>query len=167
MKPSGFTLFELLITLSVLSVTLSIAVPQLRDSLVQAEVDSTSQQLLASISRTRHEAIKRNTFVVMSARGKWENGWEIFEDRNQNAVLDAGEAVLFTYAKQSKIKIQGNNILSSYIGYGSTGRSRQASGAFLAGSLLICGTRRTKKIVVNAGGRIRVDGIQGIECADN
>lgn len=166
MKPSGFTLFELLITLSVLSITLSMAVPQLRDTLVQADVDSTSQQLLASINRTRHEAIKRNAFVVMRAKGQWESGWEIFEDRNQNAALDAGEMVLFTHAEQSKLRIQGNSTLSSYIGYGSTGRSRQASGAFLAGSLLVCGTKRTKKIIVNAGGRVRVDGLQGIECSN-
>ena len=69
MKPSGFTLFELLITLSVLSVTLLVAVPQLHDSLVKAEVEATSRLLLSSISQARHEAIKRNAFVVMRATG--------------------------------------------------------------------------------------------------
>lgn len=164
MKPSGFTLFELLITLSVLSVTLSIAVPQLRASLVQAEVDSTTRLLLASIGQARHEAIKRNAFVVMRANGRWDQGWAIFVDSNQNAELDAGEVVLFTHAEQSKLRIQGNSTLSDYIGYSGTGRSRQASGAFQAGSLFICSEKRTNKLIVSAGGRTRSERIAGNSC---
>lgn len=165
MKPSGFTLFELLITLSVLSVTLLVAVPRLQESLVRSEVDATSRLLLSSISQARHEAIKRNTFVVMRAIDGWEQGWVIFDDRNQNAQQDVGETVIFSHSKISKLQIQGNSTLSSYIGYGATGRTRQASGAFLAGSLLICSSNRTKKIVVNAGGRARMDELAGNACS--
>jgi type IV fimbrial biogenesis protein FimT len=166
MKPSGFTLFELLITLSVLSVTLLVAVPQLHDSLVKAEVEATSRLLLSSISQARHEAIKRNTFVVMRATGGWERGWVIFIDRNQNAQQDAGEALIFSYSDESKLQIQGNSTLSSYIGYTGTGRTRQASGAFLAGSILVCGRNRTRKIIVNAGGRARMDELAENGCTD-
>lgn len=165
MKPSGFTLLELLITLSVLSVTLLVAVPQLQESLVKSEVEAMSRLLMSSISQARHEAIKRNTFVVMRAFGGWERGWVIFDDRNHNAQQDVGETVIFLNSEVSKLQIEGNSTLSSYIGYGATGRTRQASGAFLAGSLLICSSNRTRKIVVNAGGRARMDELAGNGCS--
>ncbi|UNG19545.1 GspH/FimT family pseudopilin [Stutzerimonas zhaodongensis] len=166
MKPSGFTLLELLITLSVLSVTLLVAVPQLQDSLVQAEVDTKSRLLLTSISQARHEAIKRNTFVVMRATGGWERGWVIFIDSNQNAQQDAGEILLFSHSDESNLQIQGNSALSTYIGYMGSGRTRQASGAFLAGSILVCSPNRTRKIVVNAGGRARMEELAENGCSD-
>ncbi|BFN27183.1 hypothetical protein PSCT_03395 [Pseudomonas sp. SCT] len=157
MKPSGFTLFELLITLSVLSITLSIAVPQMRGVIDRSDLAATSQQFLAAVNHARSEAIKRNAFVVMRAAGNWEQGWVTFEDRNQNAEQDPGETVLLVHTKQSNLQIQGNGVMTRYIGYGGSGRSRQTSGAFLAGTLKICNKNATSKIVINAGGRARLN----------
>ncbi len=165
MKPSGFTLFELLITLSVLSITLSIAVPHLQGVIDRAELAATSQQFLAAVNRTRSEAIKRNAFVVMRAAGSWDQGWIIFEDRNQNAEQDPDESVLFVHNKQSALKIQGNGVMTRYIGFGGNGRSRQATGAFLAGTLQICNSSATAKIVISAGGRARWGKEAGNSCS--
>jgi len=71
-------LVELMITISIVGILATIALPSFRDFVGTQRVKSASFDLVAALTLTRSEAIKRNTNVVMSqASGGWQNGWTI------------------------------------------------------------------------------------------
>lgn len=80
----GFTLVELMVTITVLGILLAIAVPSFTDAVLGSKLSSYANNLLASTYLARGEAIKRNSVVNLcassngtSCTGNWEQGWII------------------------------------------------------------------------------------------
>lgn len=64
MRNSGFTLIELMVTIAVLAIIVSIAAPSISTQLAQNQIKSTSTIIQTSISRAKTEsAIKRSNIV--------------------------------------------------------------------------------------------------------
>ena len=83
-RPRGFTLVELMITLVVVGILLSLAVPSFNDAALGSKLTGFANDLVASAQTARSEAIKRNAAVTMcrstdgtscAASGGWEAGW--------------------------------------------------------------------------------------------
>jgi type IV fimbrial biogenesis protein FimT len=80
---SGFTLLELMITVSLLAVLLGLAVPAFQSAALGSQLRAAANELVASAYLARSEAIKRNTVVtlcvssdgVSCGSGNWEQGW--------------------------------------------------------------------------------------------
>lgn len=98
----GFTLVELLVTLTVLVILLSLAVPSFSETLRQWRRDSATKALTAHLQLARAEAIKTSRKVELcpSSNGTscadsndWKNGWLVFVDLNGNDALDDGELI--------------------------------------------------------------------------
>ena len=68
---TGFTLIELLVTISIMAILLTIALPSFQGSMRSNRVATTSNELLASLSLARSEAIRstRGGGVCASADG--------------------------------------------------------------------------------------------------
>jgi type IV fimbrial biogenesis protein FimT len=90
---SGFTIIELLTTLAVAGILLSVAIPSYRDLVRNNCLTTNTNLLVVSFQQARSEAIKRRTDVTVAAAGTWANGWTIKlkEDRDDDAVMDTGE----------------------------------------------------------------------------
>jgi len=79
----GFTLIELIITLAVLAIVLTIALPSMANFGLGSKLGSYTNSLVSSIYLARSEAIKRNRVVTMCvsedgqncSSGGWEQGW--------------------------------------------------------------------------------------------
>jgi len=67
MKPNGFTFIEVMISLAIVVVLASIALPNFAPVVANAQVRSTADQLRDMVGRARQEAVKRNVPVVLSA----------------------------------------------------------------------------------------------------
>ncbi|WBA87067.1 GspH/FimT family pseudopilin [Endozoicomonas sp. GU-1] len=68
---AGFTLVELIITLTVLSILSSIAYPSLTESIANNRVRSHAEEIQSILAFARSEAITRGTDVIISP----DNGW--------------------------------------------------------------------------------------------
>ncbi|PKO63519.1 MAG: type IV fimbrial biogenesis protein FimT, partial [Betaproteobacteria bacterium HGW-Betaproteobacteria-17] len=79
------------------------------------------------------------TGTSCAASGGWHQGWLVFHDVNNNAVLDAGEMVILARQAQSAgLLLTGNTPVSKYISYSPSGATKLISGAFQAGTLTLC-----------------------------
>lgn len=86
-KVSGFTLVELIITVSILAILMSMAVPSFQKMLERNQVTTTSNDMLASFLLARSEAVTRDeNMVVAKLDNKWENGWTV-TDASANILL--------------------------------------------------------------------------------
>jgi type IV fimbrial biogenesis protein FimT len=113
----GVTLIEILVTITILSVLVSAAVPSFTYAVAGYRVSGQINNWLGDLQYTRAEAIKRGQTVTMctSSNGStcatgssWTQGWIVFADANGNATVDAGESVLRT-----QVALTGNNTLAA------------------------------------------------------
>lgn len=172
----GFTLVELMVSLAVLIVLASVAVPSFRSTIASAQLTSATNDIMAALSQTRSFAIKEGGRVTMcksnngtqcATTGDWEQGWIIFTDPTRtspflSASVDTGEVVLlFSQAISGSVVIKGNASVSQYVSYSADGLSKQLNGAFLAGTIRVCSTssslkdvQRARDININSVGRV-------------
>lgn len=112
-KAHGFTLVELMITIGIVGILATIAVPSFRDYVRNQRVKSASFELVAALSLTRSEAIKRNKDIAITrASGGWQNGWSISADgnvlRQQNtynsiSITDTANATAITFNRDGRL----------------------------------------------------------------
>lgn len=91
----GFTLTELMVTVAIAAILLTIAVPQFRRQIEQSQFTNTSNELLGVMNYARAEALRRSRPVTVAplVGTSWDSGWQMFLDVNRNGALD-GAAVL-------------------------------------------------------------------------
>ena len=177
-KPSvfsrGFTLIELMITVSIAALLLLIAVPSLTSFRRNAELTSVANKVVASINAARGEAMKRgmSAYMVPLDNGSdWGIGWASFVDksatrtRTYNAAAEG--AVAIQQAIPSGLTVVGNGTAvgaQAYIMFDASGFSRDKSGGFGALTFTIRRNdvtaaeqpEQTRFVIVSATGRVRV-----------
>lgn len=85
MRPSqyhcqhGFTLLELIVTISVLSILVALAAPSFRQLLEAQRMRAASFDLVADLTLARSEAIKRGAAITLAptTAGDWSTGWTV------------------------------------------------------------------------------------------
>jgi len=96
----GFTLVELMITIFVAAILVTLAMPSFRDLLISNRVTENTNQLIADLNLARSEAVNRGTLVaVVSTSGSndWSGGWKVIADsvfKNDGTFTDSGDTVL-------------------------------------------------------------------------
>jgi type IV fimbrial biogenesis protein FimT len=164
--------------MAVMAILLTLAVPAFSEAMVSSRLTTLANSFLSNLYLARGEAIKRNSRAVLcksadglacAASGGWQQGWILFHDANNNAVLDASESVILTQpALPSGFMLTGNTHVAAYISYSSTGGAKLTSGAFQAGSLTLCSDSSSsinaRKIVISSTGRPRIQKLSLASC---
>ena len=172
MRAYGFTLFELLITLLVISLLVTFAVPGFSNQIQSARTRTATLDLLQSANHTRTLAITHKARTIIRHPGEWEQGWDVFIDSNNNGLLDEDEVLLQRREPLTGVRITGNQPLRHYISYIPTGESRYVGdtygGAFQAGTLSICpvGSGAGYRLILSRSGRLRMETQTQEECAN-
>jgi type IV fimbrial biogenesis protein FimT len=87
MRSRGFTLLELMVTLTVAGVLLSVGVPSFFDVIRNSRAAANANELVTALSIARSEAIRRGARVSIcrsangaACGGTWQQGWIVFLD---------------------------------------------------------------------------------------
>lgn len=90
-KPSGFTLVELMVTLMIAAIILSIGVPSFTTMVRSNRIAAMTNQLVSALNLARSEAIKRTETVtfcsttngaICAASTNWQTGWLVLDANN-------------------------------------------------------------------------------------
>ena len=88
----GYTLIELMVTITAAGILMSIAVPSYTAVIDNTRLTTYTNDLVTALNYARSEAIKRGVQVTVKRKGDvsahWENGWDVFVDINSDESLD-------------------------------------------------------------------------------
>lgn len=96
MRSAGFTLIELMITLVIMAIVITVGVPSFNDFISSQRVRSTASDIVSDIAFARAEAIKESRRTVMepiAGANTWKRGWRICVDLNNDGDCDAADPV--------------------------------------------------------------------------
>jgi type IV fimbrial biogenesis protein FimT len=176
----GFTLIELVVVLVIVAILLALALPSLREFSVRSRISGVTNNLLATLSAARTEAVTRNACVTVCrtanptaaaptclAGSNWTTGWITFVDTQ----CDSGTALAPSAAPNSILarsqSISDLNIFSNGSGtainsISFNGRGQGVFGAGRIGSFNISPIDKgvsdpnSRSICVGMTGRARV-----------
>jgi type IV fimbrial biogenesis protein FimT len=158
----GFTLFELLIAVSVLAILLGVATPGFGAMILDSRRATTVNSFLHSVYLARSTAIHRGKMVSIcpSADGRtcgsrganWQAGWIVFvnDDKDQPPVRDDSETLLAVFEA-----VNGSIITSNRASYS----FRPHIHGVVNGSVIFCdrrGSAEARAVIINSAGRPRV-----------
>lgn len=161
----GFTLYDLLVTVAVISIVGTFTV-SLQDALRRQTLSSGVYTLIGDMNLARSEALKRKAPVAIckSADGKycsdeneWEQGWIIFVDENDNKLRDDTEEIVRVSGALNSIDLDwrasGFTRRNEYVTYLPTGFINKR------GSFVFCDrvSGESKAVVVYFTGRARIE----------
>lgn len=158
MRQNGFTLIELMTTVAVLGVLLSVAIPSYRTMVLNNRMAAQSNQVIAAFNYARSEAVKRATRTTVcptedgatcAASTNWSTGWMVFSDTDGDGTVDAGETIVRVWpAIDSGTTLNAGRVRITYTALGfATGFND---------TLRLCdarGSTDARAITVNAMGR--------------
>lgn len=151
----GFTLIELMVTIAILAIVLTVAVPGFQDFVARNRLAAATNELVSALALARSEAVKRATRVTVSS-ADWTAGWQVFVDTGTAGdATDDDDIVLRVYQPNSNsgATITADDNFSSYISYLPSGVSDGSGGAG-SGDFEICKSGQARVISISGTGRV-------------
>jgi type IV fimbrial biogenesis protein FimT len=99
----GFTLMELMVSITVLGILLAVAVPSFLEIVRNNRLVSQNNEFIGSLNLARSEALKRSGSVSVCASADqatcsgstdWTTGWIVFNDVTGNGTFDGADELL-------------------------------------------------------------------------
>lgn len=170
-KQEGFTLIELMVTVAVLVIVLSIAIPSFQNFIIDSRLNAAATELADAVRLARSEAIKRSRPIVLCkvaptasdtcVTGSDWAGWAIHDEQlaGSDKVIRFGD--FNTYGGSIKLSSDSG---SQKFSFGADGLARIGSGAgklIEEEKLTICSISGTgdkkRKVVFSAAGRLSIE----------
>jgi type IV fimbrial biogenesis protein FimT len=184
----GFTLVELMVTVSVAAILAGLAVPSLRAYFLNNRLTGGANDLLHSFNLARAEAVKRqplagglplNVVVCGTTGPRLANpvceyntfrGWIVFVDANGNWQYDAGDTIIERHAVLDATVTVKADATSNIVSYAPTGFANLAVGGINpTGFMVLCDSRgvnavgsgsTARAVIISQTGRARVTASQ-------
>jgi type IV fimbrial biogenesis protein FimT len=175
----GFTLVELLVTLAIAALLVTLAAPSFKRTIQSNSVSSAVNTFMSDMRFARSEAVRRGgnvilcrtdtpeaatpscaTSVAAGAKG-WATGWIVFQDINNNGNWSVGDQMLRVQAGPTSMDsiLEGTATNSTVFRFTATGRllaTTQNAQLTFGGSNYASPVKRV--VCVSAGGRPRIAG---------
>jgi type IV fimbrial biogenesis protein FimT len=162
---AGFTVVELMITLIIAAVLLTLAAPAFTDLIANNRMRAEVFALRGLLMEARSEAVtERNNVTVCSSDdgedcgGNWNDGYIAFFDTNNDETVDAGERIILERTPNAtRIDISFSNTENRIV-YNSRGNA-QIPGVTFNGTFTFCDDRGADKaagLIVSPVGTLSV-----------
>ncbi|MCK9816226.1 GspH/FimT family protein [Pseudomonas sp. MAFF 302046] len=162
MKQKGFSLLEILTTLTLLGVLLQFFTGSFSQSILANRSQEAAQQLASGLRNARTAAILHNrTTVIHALEQDWSRGWRIILDLSGKGADDHDNPVLIERQGSEAVGIVGNRPVQDFVRFSALGHPLLPSGAFQAGTLHICardGETSQHQVVLSRSGRVSLRG---------
>lgn len=102
-KTAGFTLVELIITLSIAAILVTVGIPSFRSVMADSRLVTFANKFVSDLALARSSAVKyqRNAQMCVSTNynaanptctggNNWDAGWIVWVDKNRNNLVDVG-----------------------------------------------------------------------------
>ena len=141
----GFTMVELMITLAVAAIMLALSVPSLKRITHNNLLVTSSNDLSASLSHARAEALKarRNVRICptsnntsCSTSSQWADGWLMFVDLDGNSLPQASELIELGAALDGRVSLTASTAFQQWIQFRPSGAAIGSAGN--SGSFSVC-----------------------------
>ncbi len=134
---SGYTLLELLVTISVSAILITSGIPALSDLIDKLQSQSDIQQLRVAIQLTRQQAISHTQTTTLcphlinsECSKDWAAGLMIFSDPNGNGKRDTNESVIRVLPKFNNDLRWSSFGSNNYLRYTANGFTFNQNGSF-------------------------------------
>jgi type IV fimbrial biogenesis protein FimT len=121
----GFTLVELMITITILGLIAVLSIPNYNRFMMGWRLNGETQQLASTLRAARSTAVMKNIDVVFSFDPD-TNSYSWFEDSNRDGNLDNGEYESAEYDLGETIEISAYTLSSTTLTFGSKGNTRES-----------------------------------------
>lgn len=177
----GVTLIELIVTISVAAILLTVAVPGFRDFFIRNRLATQANELVTALNLARNEAVKRGVRVTVcktadpaattpacSTSATWQNGFIVFVDNtqvtgNSKAVIDGTDERLRVFGALSGSTLTAGGNFSKGVSYLASGISRgvksDGSDGTANDTFTLCNSSKGKSIVIGPTGRVRTENL--------
>lgn len=160
-RPQGFTLIELMVTVAVAAILLAIATPSFTSIINSNRLTSASNEMVATLQAARMEAVRLNTTVNVCTGCDGNAGSLVaFVDANDNGDADAGEPVRVATINPAVQLSGGTDLMFLPSGFGYD--AADTNGTLLATSFRFCipttkPAENVRVVSVASGSRISTD----------
>ena len=168
-KNTGFTLIEIMVTVAIVGIFASIAIPSFSSLIENNRVNTATNELVSNLLLARSEALKRRNTVTIcpssdqttcNANKDFSKGWVVFLDCSTIGQMDTGTITGCGPNDKEEVLKVGDGFTSLYlsnqnlnsVSFGFSGRLASATSRFEIGTDT---TDRRKKVILTRVGRVR------------
>jgi type IV fimbrial biogenesis protein FimT len=158
----GFTLIEMLVTISIAAIMAMMAAPSMTESIQNSKTKALSGKFTVALHLTQSESIKRGVQVSIkpqqSSANEWQSGWDIFADPNGNGTLDAGEELIQTHTIDANgiSLVSEDTVFATWLGFLPSGAVTGNNG--ISGGFKICradgDATKSRTVTIQASGNV-------------
>jgi type IV fimbrial biogenesis protein FimT len=128
---NGFSLFELMIIIGIIGLTMAIAAPNLVTMISNNRISASADDFIGALQLAKAEAASRVNPVTICKKnadgnacvggGDWSQGWIVFSDSDGDATVDGEEVLLNHEALHPDITFGGTGNVANSITYRPSG----------------------------------------------
>lgn len=164
-RQKGFTLIELMFAMGIGILLIALTATSMQAFVLNNRQVSSINEFIASIQFARSEAVTRNNRITICASvdgincaaATWEGGWLIFNDRDGDQVVDAGEIILRAVGQVDGMQIR-SGVFGNFFVYRPNGRVMTNVVNVNTGQFTFCdrrGPEKARVIIIDVSGRPR------------
>lgn len=166
----GFSLIELIVTLAIAAIVLSIAIPSYQSTVRNNQRTTAINELANALQLARSTAISRRVTVTVcksntitaatptcrtgGSSGDWSQGWIIFTDADESLSINGTDTLLRVHdALPGNITFIGNTNVVNRVSFSPQGLARGSNG-----TITHCDSRGATDagaLVISVGGQVR------------